>query len=98
VIAEVKLGATDPLGQPMTLTEKYNITPSGRGAKAFLADYNAWTGAGLTEDDLYESFDGAKDIGKPLVVEVGHRKQGKTWEAYIMDWHPAGATEVVAAA
>ena len=94
LVATVELEATDPQAKHFTLTEAYSLLPNARGAKAFLQDYNSWTGAGLTEDDLYESFDGTKDVGKALVVEVDHRKVGKEWEAHIVSFHPAGATEL----
>lgn len=93
VSIEVKpKGANDP---SFLLQKKYNIKDSGRGASAFVNDYNSWTGANMTEDDLYDSFDGEADKGKELVVEIRHRKVGKNWEAFIHDFHPAGYTEPV---
>jgi hypothetical protein len=90
-IKSVKLEATDVRGEHFVLSKTYNL--HGRGAAAFLEDYNAWAETKMTDDDLHESFDGEKDAGKPLVVEVGHRKVGKDWEAYIIGFHPARAVE-----
>ncbi len=93
VIVTIDLEATDGKGKPFQLTKPYNIMPNGRGAKAFVTDYNAWSGSELTEDDLYESFNGEMDKGKSLVAEVGHRKIGNEWQAFIEAFHPAGYTE-----
>jgi hypothetical protein len=90
VVKTVKLEAQDSKGNAFVLTKTYNLL--GRGTAAFLDDYNAWSEAGLTEDDLYGNFDGLKDQGTPLVVEVGHRKIGTEWESYIQAFHPAGYT------
>ncbi len=93
----VKLEATDPKGE-FVLTKNYNIMPNGRGFTAFITDFNAWSGAELTEDDLYVEHDYTAEFGgQALVVEVGHRKVGKEWEAYIVGFHPANTTELAAA-
>ena len=97
IVKSVVLEAKDAKGMPWVLTKKYNIMANGRGAKAFIADYNAWSGSELSEDDLYEKFDGEADNGKSLVVEVGHRKVGKEWESYIMAFHPEGYTGEITA-
>ncbi len=97
VVKTVKLEATDPKGNHFVLTKNYNIKPNGRGFAAFTTDFNAWSGAELTEDDLYVEHDYTAEFGgQPLVVEVGHRKVGKEWEAYIISFHPVG-TEALAA-
>ena len=92
VVVTVELAATDPKNQPFKLEKHYNIVSGGRGFSSFLDDYNSWTEKSLTEDDLYNDFNGEADNGKQLIVEVGHRKTGKDWEAYIVAFHPAGYT------
>jgi len=89
----VGLEATDSKGKRFELTKDYNTLPKRRGISAFVEDYNEWSGAGLTEDDMYNEFDcDAMIKGKPVVVEVEHRKDGKDWEAYIKAFHPADYT------
>ena len=90
IVMTAKLEALDSKGNPFVLTKTYNLL--GRGAAAFVEDYNAWSGTGLAEDDFFGNFDGEKDKGKSLVVEVGHRKIGNEWEAFIKSFHPAGYT------
>ncbi len=90
VVKSVKLDAPNSKGNHWVLVKTYNLL--GRGAAAFVEDYNAWSGADLTEDDLYGSFNGEKDKGKAMVVEVEHRKFGTEWAAYIKAFHPAGYT------
>jgi len=87
----VQLDAADRKGQPFTVEKTYNLLPNGRGINSFVQDFNAWSSSKLTEDDLYQEFDAQKLItGKPVVVNVEHRKVGKEWEAYIAAFHPAG--------
>jgi len=92
VVVTTQLEEKDGNGKPFVLQKKYNIREGGRGFKAFIDDTNAWSEAGLTEDDLYVERDYTKEFGgQELVVEVGHRKTGpKEWEAYILGFHPAG--------
>lgn len=93
IVKTVEIEATDPKNHHV-LTKNYNILPSGRGFSGFIADINAWSGAELTEDDMYVEHDFTEEFGgKPLVVEVGHRKIGKNWESYIVAFHPAGAVD-----
>ena len=93
VVVTVELEATDRKKNHFLLTKKYNILPSGRGFTAFIEDFNAWSGAGLTEDDLYTERDYTAEYGgRPLVVDVGHRKDGKEWESVIESFHPEGYT------
>lgn len=85
-----ELEVTDAKGSRFLISRDYNILPNGRGLNAFLNDYNSWSSARLTEDDLYNEFDGDTMVkGKTVVVEIGHRKLGKEWEAYIAGFHPA---------
>jgi hypothetical protein len=98
VVATVRLQETDLNSQPIMLTKSYDVRPNKRGANMFLDDYNAWTRAALTADDLYESFDGQADNGKELMVEVGHRKIGKLWEAFIKSFLPIEQETVAAPA
>lgn len=96
VVTKVKLEAQDPNGVQFELEKKYNILDGGRGFKSFTTDFNSWSGAELTEDDLYTERDFTEEFGgQPLVVEVGHRKIGSDWEAYIVAFHPTGTTEAV---
>jgi len=98
VAKTVKLEAADGKGNHFVLTKNYNVMPSGRGFTAFTTDFNGWSGAGLTEDDLYVERDYTSEFGgQQLVVEVGHRKVGKDWQAYIIGFHPANTTELAAA-
>jgi hypothetical protein len=99
VVTKVKLEAQDANGTQFELEKKYNILGGGRGFKSFITDINAWSGAELTEDDLYTERDFTEEFGgQPLVIEVGHRKVGKEWEAFIVAFHPAGYTGEVEAA
>jgi hypothetical protein len=97
VVVTVELETADGKGSPFVVTKDYNILPNGRGFKAFLDDYNGWSGKDLTEDDMYSDFNGEADKGKPLTVKIGHRKNGKEWEAVIEAFHPAGFVEEVVA-
>ena len=83
----------DSNGTRFKLPKNYNTMPNKRGVNNFVGDYNDWSGAGMTEDDLYNEFDfGAMFVGKPVVVEIEHRKIGTEWEAYIKAFHPADYT------
>jgi hypothetical protein len=91
VVVTIELENKHPNGNHFVLTKNYNILPSGRGFSAFTEDFNAWTGAGLTEDDLYTERDYTTEFGgSPLVVQVGRRKDGKEWLAVIEAFHPEG--------
>ncbi len=55
------------------------------------------SGAELTEDDQYVEHDYTAEYGgQKLMVEVGHRKIGKEWEAYIVDFHSVGTADAAA--
>ena len=89
---------TDGNGNRFRIPKDYNIYNNERGLNAFISDYNAWSPQKLTDDDMYKEFDAEAMIkGKSAVVEIGHRKDGKKWEAYIMAFHPAADREAVAA-
>jgi hypothetical protein len=89
----------DAKGNRFVVPKDYNTLPNRRGVSAFVSDYNNWSGAGLTEDDLYNELDiEAMFVGKPVVVEIGHRKNGKEWDAVIEAFHPADYAEPVAQA
>jgi len=93
VVVTIELEAMDRNNAHFVVTKDYNIMPSGRGFSAFIEDINAWADAGLTEDDLYAERDyTAMFKGKPMVVQIGHRKSGKEWEAVVEAFHPAGYT------
>jgi hypothetical protein len=84
---------TDAKGNRFEVPKDYNILGTGRGFSSFLNDYNSWSEVELTEDDLYNEFDmDAMIKGKAVVVEIGHRKTGKEWEAFIEAFHPADYT------
>jgi len=89
LVVTVELETKDGNNQPFRVTKAYNLL--GRGVSAFVQDFQAWSGLELTDDDLYSEFDAQKLItGKPVIVNVEHRKVGKDWEAYIAAFHPAG--------
>lgn len=97
VVVTVELETMDGKGNRFVVKKDYNILPNGRGFSAFIEDYNAWSDAGFTENDLYIEHD--YDVlfkGKPVIVEVEHRKNGSEWEAVIVAFHPVG-TEALAA-
>ena len=99
VIVTVELEATDRKNGHFVVTKDYNILPSGRGFKAFIEDFNAWSGAGLTEDDLYVERDYTAEFGgQSLVVDIGRRKDGKEWSAVIEAFQPEGYTKTSAEA
>ena len=92
-VLHTQVEVADAQGHRHVVAKDYNIMQSGRGINAFLQDYNEWSGAGLTEDDLYNEFDMDTVVkGKPVVVEIDHRKVGKDWEAFIGAFHPDGFT------
>jgi hypothetical protein len=96
VVLTIKIESSVPGGKAFELTKRYSLAGNRRGASAFLDDYNSWSETKMTEDSFYDSFDGLADAGKPLAVNVGHRKVGKEWEAYIKGFHPAGTPETPA--
>jgi hypothetical protein len=98
VTVTVELVDLDRQNKHFVLTKVYNILPSGRGFSAFIKDMNAWSGAALTEDDLYVERNYTEEFGgNSLVVEVSRRKDGKEWEAVIEAFHPEGYTGEVQA-
>ena len=84
---------TDAKGTRFAVPRDYNILGTGRGFSSFINDYNSFSEVELTEDDLYNEFDMDTMIkGKSVVVEIGHRKDGKDWTAVIEAFHPEGYT------
>ena len=100
LVVTVALDATDSQGQQFMVKKVYNLL--GRGTSVFLDDFNAWSESKMQEKDLYTKFNSAAMInGKPVVVEIDHRKVGTKWEAYIKGFFPAnytGATQEALAA
>ena len=89
----------DLKGNRFEVPKDYNTLPNRRGVTAFVSDYNDWSGKNLTEDDLYNELNFVEMfVGKPVVVEIGHRQNGKKWEAVIEAFHPADYTGELAEA
>lgn len=92
----VTLEAKGPDGKPFKVEKVYNLL--GRGVRDFQADFLSWSGRLLPDEEL-AAFDaeGAMN-GKPVVVDLSHRKTGKNkLEAEIEKFLPA-AVPVEAAA
>jgi hypothetical protein len=85
-----QLEAKNAQGQPFQVQKVYNCVGNGRGINAFLKDYELWTGAALSETELCNEFDANEVVkGKPVLVEISHRKNGKVKEAWIKGFLPA---------
>lgn len=71
----VTLEAKDAEGNPYLVEKTYNLL--GRGAQEFQTDFFSWSGRLLTDEEL-ASFDCDTEMtGKPVIVELSHRKVGK---------------------
>ena len=71
----VTLEAKDPEGKAYQVEKTYNLL--GRGVREFQADFLSWTGRLLTDEEL-AAFDAEAAMkGKPVIVELSHRKDGK---------------------
>jgi hypothetical protein len=85
----VILAAKDPEGKPYKVEKIYNLL--GRGVREFQADFLSWTGRQLTDEEL-DAFNAEAEMnGKPVIVELSHRKQGKTIVADIEKFLPVPA-------
>jgi hypothetical protein len=86
----VTLAAKDPQGKPYQVEKIYNLL--GRGVRDFKEDFYSWTGRQLTDEEL-DAFNAETEMkGKPVIVELSHRKQGKTIVAEIEKFLPVSAT------
>ena len=87
----VTLEAKNPDGKPYTVEKTYNLL--GRGVRDFQADFLSWSGRLLTDEEL-AAFDAEAAMkGKPVIVEISHRKEGKNkLVADIEKFLPAPAT------
>ncbi len=71
----VALEALDPHGKRWEVEKIYNLL--GRGVRDFQADFLSWSGRLLTDEEL-SAFDAEAAMkGKPVVVELSHRRVGK---------------------
>jgi hypothetical protein len=91
----VDLHAKDKRGNPYRIEKAYNLL--GRGFSAFAKDFQSWNLRKLTQDEV-EAFN-PEDLmkGKPVVVEVAHRKVGTDVVAHIAAFHPASTANAVLA-
>src|ERR1035438_5474764 len=72
----VILAAKDPDGKAYQVEKTYNLL--GRGVREFQTDFLSWTGRQLPDEEL-GAFNAESEMnGKPVIVELSHRKQGKT--------------------
>ena len=74
VTVSVQLEATDKNKNPFVVTKVYNI--AGRGVTAFADDYKSWSGEELTREQM-DPFEPSIMVGKPVVVQIDHRKEGQ---------------------
>ena len=85
----VTLEAKDPDGKVYQVEKTYNLL--GRGVRDFQADFLSWSGRLLTDEEL-AAFDAEAAMkGKPVMVELSHRRQGKTIVADIDKFLPVPA-------
>ena len=85
----VILAAKDPDGKAYQVEKTYNLL--GRGVREFQADFLSWSGRQLTDEEL-DAFNAETEMnGKPVIVELSHRKQGKTIVADIEKFLPVPA-------
>jgi hypothetical protein len=89
LIVAADLEQKDPLGKPYRIEKKYNLEGRARGLAAFQADFESAQGRSLTDEEL-DAFDPDTLLkGKPVIVEIKHRKEGKKIVAYIDGFFPA---------
>jgi hypothetical protein len=86
----VQLEATDKNKNPFVVTKVYNV--KGRGDTAFEDDYKSWSGEELTPEQM-DDFDPSIIVGKPVVVQITHRKEGKELVPVIEKFLPATVPE-----
>jgi hypothetical protein len=71
----VTLDTKDPDGKPYQVEKTYNLL--GRGVRDFQADFLSWSGRLLTDEELQAFKSETEMKGKPVIVELSHRKDGK---------------------
>jgi hypothetical protein len=87
--AIVTLEAKDPEGKAYQVEKTYNLL--GRGVRDFQADFLSWSGRLLTDEEL-AAFDAETAMkGKPVIVELSHRREGKLIVADIDKFLPVPA-------
>ena len=75
LVVVVQLAITGVNDKTFEVEKRYNL--AGRGATAFEADFAAWSGRELTEEERFGGFDpDVTMVGKPALVVVKHRKVG----------------------
>jgi len=87
----VILAAKDPEGKAYQVEQTYNLL--GRGVREFKEDFLSWTGRMLTDEEL-DAFNAEAEMkGKPVIVDLSHRKEGKKIVADIEKFLPVPATQ-----